>query len=396
MGQRGVAVVADGEVFDLDDVPKLDRYKLHNIEAVVDRLVIPDPADESPMAYQDFISRVTDSVETSLRLGEGVLIVDVVSTPEPEKKITGDILFSENLSCPVCSISIPEIEPRTFSFNSPHGACPSCQGLGYKLELDPYLLVPNQNKSLQDGAVVYGIPEERNSLNWKVLESVTDYYGIALDHPWNALNDAQQRIILYGSGRERIPVYYEGPTGVWAGTRVYEGVIPNLQRRYDETASDYIRMKIEEVMSQTPCSTCQGTRLHEVARAVTVAGKHIQDISSWPVTQLQQWIQGLIDQGQTISTLSFKPTVEIGDTGVEPETRLSTKQYIIAERSLTEINNRLNFLMNVGLDYLSLVRSAGTLSGGEAQRIRLATQVGSRLTGVLYVLDATQRVLSGR
>ena len=382
-----VRVRVDGEVFDLDDVPDLDRYKLHDIEAVVDRLVIPDPEKEEPLVYQDFISRVTDSVETSLRLGEGVLIVDVVSAPHPAGQTLGDILFSENLSCPVCNISIPEIEPRTFSFNSPHGACSACQGLGYKLELDPYLLVPNQNKSIEDGAIVYGIPEDQNSLNWKVLESVTEYYGIEMDRSWNELNEAQQRIVLYGSGRERIPVYYDGPTGVWAGTRVYEGVIPNLQRRYDETASDYIRLKIEEVMSQTPCSTCQGTRLHEVSRAVTVAGKPIYEISSWPVTHLQTWIQNLITQGQGTDELPLTLKPGIGDDVLDLEAGLTPKNYMIAERSLKEINNRLTFLVNVGLDYLSLDRSAGTLSGGEAQRIRLATQVGSRLTGVLYVLD---------
>jgi excinuclease ABC subunit A len=382
-----VRVRVDGEVFDLDDVPELDRYKLHNIEAVVDRLVIPNPDEETAMVYQDFTSRVTDSVETSLRLGEGILIVDVVSTPDSSKLAAGDILFSENLSCPVCNISIPEIEPRTFSFNSPHGACHACQGLGYKLELDPYLLVPNQHKSLLDGAVVYGNPDERKSLNWKIMESVAEYYGIALDRPWKELSDAQQRIILYGSGRERIPVYYEGPTGVWAGTRVYEGIIPRLQKRYDETSSDYIRMKIEEVMSQTPCSACQGTRLHEVARAVTVAGEPIHNVSSWTVSQLQQWIENLINQGQKGKELSLETKVEMGNPGYEPQTQLSAKQYIIAERSLKEIKSRLTFLMNVGLDYLSLDRSAGTLSGGEAQRIRLATQVGSRLTGVLYVLD---------
>ncbi len=382
-----VRVRVDGEVFDLDDVPDLDRYKLHDIEAVVDRLVIPDPETEEPLAYQDFISRVTDSVETSLRLGEGVLIVDVVSAPNPDTQSIGDILFSENLSCPICSISIPEIEPRTFSFNSPHGACPACQGLGYKLELDPYLLVPNKNKSIEDGAIVYGIPEDQKSLNWKVLESVAEYYGIEMNRSWNALNEAQQRIILYGSGREKVPVYYDGPTGVWAGARAYEGIIPVLQRRYDETTSDYIRLKIEEVMSQTPCSTCQGTRLHEVARAVTVAGKPIYEISSWPVTRLQTWIQNLInhDQVADAETLTFKP--EMGDDVLDLETNLTPKQYMIAERSLKEINNRLTFLVNVGLDYLSLDRAAGSLSGGEAQRIRLATQVGSRLTGVLYVLD---------
>ncbi|MDF1512529.1 MAG: excinuclease ABC subunit UvrA [Anaerolineae bacterium] len=382
-----VRVRVDGQVFDLDEVPELDRYKLHDVEAVVDRLVIPDPEQEDPAAYQDFISRVTDSVETSLRLGEGVLIMDVVRSANPEVLLTGDVLFSENLSCPLCNISIPEIEPRTFSFNSPHGACPACQGLGYKLELDPYLLVPNQDKSIEDGAIVYGIPEEHQGLKWQVLESVSEHYGIDLDRPWKELSEPQQRILLYGTGREKVPVYYDGPTGVWAGTRQYPGIIPSLQRRYEESTSDYIRMKIEEVMSETPCSTCQGTRLHDIARAVTVAEKPIYELARWPVKQLQKWTQNLIEQGQAELN---SPTPASGGNGVPvqiDENRLTAKQYMIAERSLKEIYNRLTFLTNVGLDYLSMERSAGTLSGGEAQRIRLATQVGSRLTGVLYVLD---------
>jgi len=368
-----VRVRVDGAVYDLEEVPELDRYKLHDIEAVVDRLVILEREESSADIYADFVSRVTDSVETSLRLGEGVMIAAVVRSPDGTALLEEDVLFSEKLSCPVCRISIPEIEPRSFSFNTPHGACPVCEGLGYKLELDPDLIVPNKVNSLKEGAVAYGLTGDRDSTSWKVFESIAEHYGIAMDEPWNRLSESQQRIVLYGSGREQVPVSYETPRGFWSGLRRYEGVIPNLQRRYDETGSDYVRSKIEEAMSRTPCKACEGTRLNDVARVVTVAEKPIDELSRWPVNRLQAWIDLLIE--------SHAPA--------DPETPplLSEKDYAIAERALKETRDRLTFLTNVGLDYLSMARTARTLSGGEAQRIRLATQVGSRLTGVLYVLD---------
>ncbi len=368
-----VRVRVDGAVYDLDEVPELDRYKLHDVEAVVDRLVVLEREECRADLYADFVSRVTDSVETSLRLGDGVLIAEVVRSPDATALPEEDVLFSEKLSCPVCGISIPEIEPRSFSFNTPHGACPACEGLGYKLELDPDLIVPNKANSLKEGAVAYGLTDDRDSTSWKVFESIAEHYGIVMDESWNRLSESQQRIVLYGSGRERVPVSYETPRGFWSGLRRYEGVIPNLQRRYDETGSDYVRSKIEEVMSRTPCKACGGTRLNDVARVVTVAEKPIDELSGWPVNRLQTWIDLLIESHEQ----------------VDPETPslLSGKDYAIAERALKEIRDRLIFLTNVGLDYLSMERTAGTLSGGEAQRIRLATQVGSRLTGVLYVLD---------
>lgn len=359
-----VRVRVDGDIYDLDDVPELDRYKIHDIEAVVDRLVVPDPEEDPEQAYRDFVSRVTDSVETSLRLGDGVMILEVVRSPNPETNPIGDVLYSENLACPVCGISLPEIEPRTFSFNSPHGACPACQGLGYKLELDPALIVPNPDRSLQDGAIAFGVAEDQESYTYKQIQSVSRHYHIDMDQPWRELPESQRNIILYGSGSETIAVRYESANGVWEGRRAYEGIMPNLQRRYDETTSDYIRAKIEEVMSRIPCKECGGTRLHEVARAVTIANKPIHEISAWPVQRLQGWVSQLLEEGT-----------------------LNRKEAAIAERALHEIHSRITFLVNVGLDYLSLNRSASTLSGGEAQRIRLATQVGSRLTGVLYVLD---------
>ncbi|MHB1319262.1 MAG: excinuclease ABC subunit UvrA, partial [Anaerolineae bacterium] len=372
-----VRVRVDGEVFELEDVPELDRYKLHDIEAVVDRLVIPDTDETTDTGYNDFVSRVTDSVETALRLGEGVMIVEIVRTPDATVVPEGDVLFSERLSCPICNISIPEIEPRSLSFNSPHGACPACEGLGFKLELDPILVVPNALMSLKDGAIAYGMTDDHQSTSWQILGSVASHYGIAMDRPWKELSEAQQRIVLFGTGQESVPVSYETNRGLWSGVRRFEGVIPSLQRRYDESTSDYIRGRIEEVMSQTPCKTCGGTRLNDVARAITVADKPIDALASWPVARLQAWVERLINTSE--------PSTVPSSNGDRP--LLSAKEYAIAERALKEIRSRLTFLVNVGLDYLSLDRAASTLSGGEAQRIWLATQVGSRLTGVLYVLD---------
>jgi excinuclease ABC subunit A len=373
-----VRVRVDGTIYELEDVPELDRYKLHDVEAVVDRLVSLDEEAEPPQVYRDFISRITDSVETALRLGDGVLIIEVVRSTDPDVIAETDHLYSEKLACPVCGISLPEIEPRTFSFNSPHGACPDCQGLGYKLELDPDLIIPNPHVSLHEGAVAYGVSDDRDSYSWKILHGVTDHFGISLDKPWQDLTQAQQRIILYGTGKERIRMRFEGPNGIWSGYRSYEGIIPNLKRRYEETNSDYIRDKIEELMSRTPCKTCRGSRLHPIARVVTVAETPIFELTRWPVSRLLPWVEGLLNPDA-----DREPQA----SGAGPDVALDSKAYVIAERPLREVRDRLRFLVDVGLDYLSLDRSAGTLSGGEAQRIRLATQVGSRLTGVLYVLD---------
>ncbi len=357
-----VRVRVDGEVYELEDVPALDRYKLHDIEAVVDRLILPE--EQTGQIYRDFVSRLTDSIETSLRLGDGVMMVEIVRSPDPAAQPEGDVLFSESLACPVCGISLPEIEPRTFSFNSPHGACSVCQGLGFKLELDPDLIVPDPTRSLNEQAIAYGMSKDKDSYTWGILRSVAAHYGIAMDTPWQELTEAQRRIVLYGSGQERIPMHHQGTHGVWRGERRYEGVIPNLRRRYEETDSDYIRRKIESVMSRTPCAACDGSRLNKVTRAVTLAGKPIYELTDWPVAQLHTWVEELLADGV-----------------------LTPKNRAIAERPFREIRDRLKFLIDVGLDYLTLSRCATTLSGGEAQRIRLATQVGSRLTGVLYVLD---------
>ncbi len=345
-----VRVRVDGQVRDVDEEIELDRYKMHTIEAVVDRLVIPEREDNG------FRSRLTDSIETALRLGDGVAIINNVSADPPQ-----DLLYSEHFACPVCGISLPEFEPRTFSFNSPHGACPECQGLGTKRELDPELIVPNPDRSLEEGAIQAWNIRDQDGYYWQLLKAACEYYGIPTDRPWRTLNGAQQHIILYGSGEERIHLHYVSRDGRRSDypTR-FEGVIPNLQRRYRETSSDYIRAKLEEFMSERPCPACQGTRLRPEALAVTVAGKPISEITSWPVSRLLQWIDAL---------------------------DLSPREQAISERILKEVRARVQFMVNVGLDYLTLDRSAVTLAGGEAQRIRLATQIGSQLMGVLYVLD---------
>lgn len=347
-----VRVRVDGVVREVDEEIELDRYKLHTIEAVVDRLIIPEEVDDG------FRTRLTDSVETALRLGDGIVIINDVSADPPR-----DLLYSEHLACPVCGISLPEIEPRTFSFNSPHGACRTCQGLGTRTELDPDLIVPNPDLSLEEGAIVAWNTDDHDGYYWQLLEATARHYRIPTDVPWRELTLAQRNIVLYGSGGEEIPITYTARDG---GRRIYrtpfEGVIPNLQRRYRETTSDYIRAKIEEFMTRRPCPACGGARLRPEALSVTVGGKNIYELTRWPASHLLAWLNDLED-------------------------RLTEKERRIADRILKEVRSRLQFMVDVGLDYLTLDRTADTLSGGEAQRIRLATQIGSQLTGVLYVLD---------
>ncbi len=347
-----VRVRVDGVVREVDEEIELDRYKLHTIEAVVDRLIIPEEVDDG------FRTRLTDSVETALRLGDGIVIINDVSADPPR-----DLLYSEHLACPVCGISLPEIEPRTFSFNSPHGACRTCQGLGTRTELDPDLIVPNPDLSLEEGAIVAWNTDDHDGYYWQLLEATARHYRIPTDVPWRELTLAQRNILLYGSGGEEIPITYTARDG---GRRIYrtpfEGVIPNLQRRYRETTSDYIRAKIEEFMTRRPCPACGGARLRPEALSVTVGGKNIYELTRWPASHLLAWLNDLED-------------------------RLTEKERRIADRILKEVRSRLQFMVDVGLDYLTLDRTADTLSGGEAQRIRLATQIGSQLTGVLYVLD---------
>ena len=280
-----------------------------------------------------------------------------------------DLHFSESLSCPVHGISIPEIEPRTFSFNTPHGACPECQGLGNKLEIDPDLLMPDKDLSLNDGAIVameWSGPKEEGGYYWQSLQAAARYFGVDLNKPVRDLSKEQLDMILYGTRGKEIPIKYKSAKGhEFTFARDFEGVVGNLERRYRETNSEYIRERITEYMSDKPCPTCKGQRLRPEAIAVTVAGANIIEVTSWPILRTLEWVNELTGK----------------------KSALTRRQQAIAERVIKEIKSRLGFLVDVGLDYLTLNRSAGSLSGGEAQRIRLATQVGSRLVGVLYVLD---------
>jgi len=360
----------DGKVVSLDDEIELDRYKQHNIDAVVDRLVIQRP--ETGEDEKQFRTRLTDSVETALKFGEGYVTVSVISDQSSvtSNQPPADLFFSENLSCPEHGVSLTEIEPRTFSFNTPQGACPECQGLGSKLEIDPERVI-DPEKSLNDGALIAmewnNVREDGNSgYYWQMLEAMAHHYRIDLNKPFKELTPEQQEVILRGTKGERVRVHYRNREGRTANfDAAFEGIIGNLERRYRDTNSDYIRNKISEYMSDRPCPACQGKRLRPEALAVTVADENILTVTEWPINKSLDWALKLAGA----------------------DTPLNPRQQAISERILKEIVARLGFLVNVGLDYLTLRRSAATLSGGEAQRIRLATQVGSRLVGVLYVLD---------
>ena len=354
-------VRVDGIVYNIDDDIQMDRYKKHDIEAVVDRFIIRSHEDEESTKADR--TRLTDSIETALKVGEGILKVHIMADEGGE-----DLMFSEHLTCPEHGISIPEIEPRTFSFNTPHGACPDCQGLGSKLEIDPVLLVPDETVSLSDGAItsMEWNRKDESGYYWQMLKSTCNAYGIDMDAPFSTLKPEERKIIFYGTGKEEIIIRLEGKNGRYSEfNTTFEGVINNLERRFRETNSDYIRNKINSYMSDRKCPTCHGNRLRPEAIAVTVDEKNIIEVTAWPVAKTLQWVDRLANQ------------LEV----------LNERQKIISERVLKEIENRLGFLVDVGLEYLTLNRSAATLSGGEAQRIRLATQVGSRLMGVLYVLD---------
>jgi excinuclease ABC subunit A len=377
----------DKRVLDLSEEIELDRYKMHSIEAVVDRLVVRSQKSEvgsrksesdlrppTSDIQSEFRSRLTDSIETALKMGNGTVIISDATTNE-------DRLYSENFACPVDGISLPEIEPRTFSFNTPHGACPACQGLGIKLEIDPDLVIPNRDLSINEGALA--AMEWRNSMEaggyyWQMLEATAQHYRIPLDQPVNELSQEHLNIVLYGTNGEKVKVHYEnreGRKGVWEAA--FEGVIPNMRRRYEESTSDYIREKISEYMTERPCESCHGKRLRAEALAVTVADRNIIEITHQPVLRTLEWAKKLKGEGRRMK--------DEGETDAAPA--LTPRQLRIASQILKEIVSRLQFLVDVGLDYLTLDRTAATLSGGEAQRIRLATQIGSQLMGVLYVLD---------
>jgi excinuclease ABC subunit A len=360
----------DGQVFNLEDEINIDRYKIHTIEAVVDRLVISHAHDEDETSAAR--TRLTDSVETSLKFGDGYVTIQTLpgtdETPDGRSEAI-EYHFSEHLACPEHNISIPEIEPRTFSFNTPHGACPDCQGLGSKLEIDPERLIPDPDMSLNEGAIVlseWSGPRQEGGWYWQSLEGAAKHYKIDLDAPVSSISPEKMKIIMNGTAGKEIEMTYKNPKGrEYKFDRVFEGIVPNMMRRFRDTNSDYMRNRIMEYMTDRPCPSCKGLRLRAEALAVTVDDLNIVQTTDWPVLQTLEWIVKLSGS----------------------KTPFNKRQQAIAERILKEIHARLGFLVNVGLDYLTLNRSAGSLSGGEAQRIRLATQVGSRLVGVLYVLD---------
>jgi len=338
-------VRVNGEARELTDQIDLERYKTHSIEAIVDRLVVRPGIQR----------RLADSLETALKLGDGLVLVDVVGS--------GDMVFSEKLACPDCGLSFGELQPRLFSFNSPYGACPGCSGLGVRIEFDPELIF-DDGRSIDDGAV---LPYNRNGV-------ISDFYtgrirevsrvkGIDTTVPWSSMPEDAREMLEYGCGEERFRFRYRDSHGreqVWESK--FEGVIPNLKRRYRETTSDYIREDLERFMSSSPCAQCHGARLKPEALAVSVGGKSIAEVAAMSTADALVFFESL---GR----------------------RLTERETLIARQVLKEIRARLGFLSNVGLDYLTLDREAGSLSGGEAQRIRLATQIGSSLVGVLYILD---------
>lgn len=340
--QGYVRVRIDGDMHEIDEDISLEKNKKHNIELVIDRLVVKEGIE----------SRLADSLESALQFGDGKVIIDVIGQEE--------LLFSEHHACPICGFSIGELEPRLFSFNSPFGACPDCDGLGSKLEVDVDLVIPNWDLSLKENAIA---PWESISSQYypQLLESVCNHYGIDMNIPVKDIPKNLMDKILYGSGKEKIHFRYENDFGqVRENDIQFEGVIRNVERRYKETSSDFIREQMEKYMAQQDCPTCDGYRLKKEALAVLINGKHIGKITEKSIIESHRFAEDII---------------------------LTEKERQIANLILREIKERLGFLVNVGLDYLTLSRAAGTLSGGEAQRIRLATQIGSRLTGVLYILD---------
>ena len=340
-----VRVRVDGNLYELSEEISLDKNIKHNIEIIVDRLMVKEGIEQ----------RLTDSIETVLGLAEGLLIVDVIGK---------DVInFSQSFSCPDCGISIEEIEPRSFSFNNPFGACPECFGLGYKMEFDENLIIPNKNLSISDGAItVMGWQScmDRKSFTYAILDALSKEYRFSLDTPFKDYPKKIQDVLLHGTGGKEVRVYYKGQRGEGVYDVAFEGLIRNVERRYKETASETMRAEYEEFMRITPCHECKGQRLKPGALAVTIGDKNIAELTALSIERLQGFLKGL---------------------------ELNQQQILIGGQILKEINARIQFLMDVGLDYLTLARATGSLSGGEAQRIRLATQIGSGLVGVAYILD---------
>ena len=335
----------DGSLYELDEEIKLEKNKKHSIEIIVDRLII----------RPDIRQRLTDSVETAAKLSGGLVIVNLLR----EEK---DLSFSQNYACEDCGISMEELTPRMFSFNNPFGACPTCTGLGNQLKADPALIVQDGEKSILDGAIqASGWNNIRgDGISRMYFDALSKKYKFSLTEPWNSLSDEAKNIILYGTKGETLELHYDQPRGKGVLKQAFEGICNNIERRYKETQSDASRKELEELMSECPCPDCQGRRLRKESLAVTVGEKNIYEFTTLSVEDALAWMDGLT---------------------------LTEQQMLIADRILKEIRSRLGFLKSVGLGYLTLARSAGTLSGGESQRIRLATQIGSSLMGVLYILD---------
>ena len=337
-----VRVQVDGETYDLDEVPELDKNKKHTVNVVIDRIIVKD----------GIRSRLFDSFEAALRLSDGYAIADVIG---------GDpIPFSEKYACPICGFTVGELEPRLFSFNAPTGACPECEGLGSKLEVDVDLVVPDRSKTLREGAMVPWNPISSQYYP-QLLEQFCQAVGIDMDTPFNKLPKKQQQMVLYGNGDQTFHFHYENDFGGVRDVDVpFEGVINNIKRRYKETNSDFTREQMRKYMTELPCPVCHGYRLNQRALAVKIDGQNIGEVSDLPISKSIDFFKNI---------------------------KLSEQNEKIAKPILKEILDRLTFMQNVGVDYLTLSRSARTLSGGEAQRIRLATQIGSNLSGVMYVLD---------
>ena len=341
-----VRVRIDGDMYELDDTPDLDKKKKHTIEFVVDRLIV--------RSGKEMRQRLTDSIETAANQSGGLVIFDLFDK--------GELLCSMNYACPDCGISIEELAPRMFSFNSPFGACPECSGLGTRMKISPDILFPDKSKSLRQGALnAMGFnAEEDNGIAAQYFTAMGEKYGFTLDTPVKDFSKEAWKAILYGTGKDKITIHYEGPRGMAEYATAFEGVIPTMERRYMETKSDVMKQAYEEYMAEEECPACHGQRLKPEALGVTVNGKNLAEVSALPIHEARTFFQSLT---------------------------LTEKESMIAAQILKEIDARLGFLIDVGLGYLTLGRAAGTLSGGEAQRIRLATQIGSALMGVLYVLD---------
>ncbi|MBA3337904.1 MAG: excinuclease ABC subunit UvrA, partial [Chloroflexia bacterium] len=362
--QGFVRVRVNGEVRDVDEAMALAKYKKHSIEVVVDRFVVHHEAGTPLEQHPDRV-RLIDSMEVALRIGAGNAIAAVIDSEE--------VRFSERFACPSCGLSFSEIEPRNFSFNSPHGACSECTGIGTIMELEPELVVPNRTLTLAQGAIVPWVRATGDSSAWyaALVEAVAEKHHFSVDVPIRELPPEAIGVVLYGSNGEHVTVRYKSSKGrMRSYDIVYEGVIPNLKRRYQATSSDYVREEIERFMAARPCPVCKGARLKPEALAVHVNDKSIVDLTRMPVRIARDWFADLAH-----------------DPGSEGESVLSEREQLIARQIFKEIRERLGFLVDVGLEYLSLDRAANTLSGGEAQRIRLATQIGSSLMGVLYILD---------